>query len=93
MQSKRAFFVCLYHPFRRVRHSVFDALSLGEASLDCFAPLADGCGDFVETLKPFSLFIVSAEHGNGLDETFVPRKMQECDKECKAGRRIQDKQS
>lgn len=38
-------------PFRRLRHSVFDALSvgsLGEASLDCLAPLMVGCGDLVE---------------------------------------------
>ena len=32
-------------PLRRLRHSVFDALSLGEASLDCLAPLVVGCGD------------------------------------------------
>ena len=47
VEQKR--FLCLYHPFRRARHSVFDALSLAEASLDCFAPLAVGCGDLDES--------------------------------------------
>lgn len=41
--------LCPYPPpFRRLRHSVFDALSFGEASLDCLAPLVVGCGDLVE---------------------------------------------
>lgn len=42
-------FLCPHHPFQRVRHSVFDTLSLGETSLDCLTPLAVGCGDFVES--------------------------------------------
>ena len=41
--------LCPYPPFRRLRHSVFEALSFGEASIDCLAPLVVGCGDLVES--------------------------------------------
>ena len=65
----------MYHDaFWRIRHGVFDALSLGVASLDCFAPLVDACGDFVESWSTFLCSIVSAEDGSGLAETSLPRK-------------------
>lgn len=53
------------------------------ASLDCLASSLVGCGDFAESEAVFlcSLFLPKTE--SGLDETFLPRKMQECDKECK----------
>ena len=64
---------------------------VGNFSLDCLAPLVDGCGDLVESEAVFSLFIVSAGHGSGLDETFLPRKCKNATKN--VSRRTLDKQS
>lgn len=53
------------------------------ASLDCLVPFVVGCGDFAESEAVFLCSLSLPKTESGHDETFLPRKMQECDKECK----------
>ena len=85
MEGERGFFVrVMVHLGGFVMASFDPFCSGGEASLDCLYASSGRLRRFLLRLKPLFLCSLSLpKTESGLDETFLPREMQECDKECK----------